>query len=730
MNKHLLFTALSILTFSYGYAQVEDVSIIVTPTMSYNWFDGKSTIEKGPMWGVQAGFGFGKYIELHGIYEQSFNMKQNFGSYESDIRELFPNFNFTDRKINVNRIGGEFKANIPGKHFAPYIILGTGVQTFERDNDTLNLFKNQNLYGTGGLGFKINLTDRVTINLEGRGLVYNMNPGSLLYDPNGSDDFNDWINTQDRTVMYNWNVAAGLQFYLGGRGENEYSDMDQAYLNRFSSGFSGMKLTLAPAGAYVAFNQKSAYRSTYMLGGVLGMDITDFVGIRGYYYQSTEGKDPSFDFDELSMFGVDFLGQLNVPRGIVPYITVGAGYINVNDAYKGKQLSVLPIAYQKAASGYYAKGGAGLSVPLGKYVDVFGAANLMYTVEDKNMKIIDISNTDQLRQHTMYNVGVKLKLGKSANTDKQTDKAFDNRFSSERNAYNEQINSLEKELKTAYDNNDVEKVTEIMAEKKSLEIKSTKTKDDLIRLTPAELESLIDKVIDGVENEQTPILENKLDRLEHLLLDMKKQGTSSNINNTQPETVNQMNDDANYSTVNDRLIAEINKLNQKIDMQQQSINMLQNQNQNVVTTPSVITVVPNTSGNAQVVGAVLNRGMGMYIGGSFGDAATTNVGIRGFYGFTNSEIMFMPEAYVALGSINGFGVSANGIYPIDIANSRFQPYVGLGLGLHYLGEELSFNTNVIAGTGFKIGRGSLFADYSIRGLFRNNQIAAGYRFKF
>lgn len=732
MKKQLLITIFFVTAFVTARAQVEDVSIIATPTLSYNWFDSKSTIEDGFMWGFQTGFAFGKYIELRGTYEQSFNMKQNFGAYESDIQNLYPGFNFSDRKVDVHRVGGEFKANLPIKNYAPYIIVGTGVQTFKRDIGSSGTYKNQNLYATGGLGFKANLTDRVTFNVEGRGLVYNMNPGSLLYDPNGNNAFNNFINSKDRTTMYNWNVTTGLQFYFGGRSADNYSSMDRAYVNRFSSGFSGMKVTLAPSGAYIDFNDKSPYRSTYMLGGIVGLDITDFVGLRGYYYQATEGSDPSLDFGKLSMYGVDFIGQLNVPRGIVPYVTVGGGYINVEDAYKGKA-GYFPIVDQKTASGYYAKGGVGVNVPLGKYIDVFGAANLVYTVEDKNMMLTSLNNTDQLRQHTMYNVGVKLKLGKSANTERQTDRAFDDRFSPEREAYNEQIKSLEKELKAAYDSNDVEKVTKIMAEKKSLEVKSTQSKgvkDDLIRMTPAELESLIDKTIDGVENEQTPILENKLDRLEQLLINMDRQGASSNVKPEQPAPVNQRVVDPNYSAVNDRLIDEINKLNQKIDVQQQSINTLKTQNQTVITTPSVITAAPNSTTNAPVLGVVLSKGLGVYVGANFGDATTTNVGIRGFYGFSNTKLLFMPEAYVALGSTNGFGVSANGIYPFTIAASRFQPYLGFGLGLHNLGKEFSFNTNVIAGTGYKIGNGSLFADYTVRGLFKNNQIAAGYRFRF
>ena len=151
-----------------------------------------------------------------------------------------------------------------------------------------------------------------------------------------------------------------------------------------------------------------------------------------------------------------------------------------------------------------------------------------------------------------------------------------------RQAYNNQIKSLEKDLKEAYDKNDVEKVTKIMAEKKSLEQKSAKLDDNLIRMTPAELESVIDKVIDGVENEQTPNLENRLDRLEKLLINMNKEVTSSNEKQEKSVAVNQPIVDPNYSAVNDRLVQESNKLSQKIDEQNEHINTLKAQNQNVV----------------------------------------------------------------------------------------------------------------------------------------------------
>lgn len=741
-----VYLLLSTVTFSVlnVNAQVEDVSVIVSPTLGYNWFDSKSTVENGIMYGVQAGFGFGKFLELRGVYERSANLRQRFGQYEDDIRDILNDnsFNFQDRQVNVERIGGEFKANIQVGDLSPYILLGTGVQTISRKFSDNLTYKNQNIYGSGGLGFKVNLGNRVTLNLEGRTIVYNMNPGSLLYNPGGNSDFDQWIDNQRRNRMYNWSATAGLQFYLGGRNENSLSNLDQAYLRRFSSGMSGLKLTLSPVASYISFNSKASYRSTYLLGGQLGIDFTDYVGLKAYYYQATEDENPSFNFDKMGVYGVDFVGKLNVPRGIVPYLTIGGGYINIQDGYEGKNLGTpsIPI-YQSTPSTYYAKGGVGLEVPLGRYFDIFGSANLLYTVDNDNTSISDIRNTDQLRQHTMYNLGLRIKLGKNANTSAATDKAFDARYADDRKQYNERIKSLEKELKEAYDNNDVDRVNKIMEEKKNLD--QTSRKDSLIRMSPAELESLIDKVIDGVENESTPNIENRLDRLEQLLININQGRTSGVPTNQNVQTYSSTVDGSAYSAVNDRLIMEIKKLNQQLEDQRQSIDNLRAESnkvqQPVVQTPVVVpqsnlVMNPTTGqvGQANVVsGVVINKGIALFLGPNFGDATTLNVGIRSFQGFSNSPILFMPEAYVALGDRNGFGISANGIIPFNIKSmASFSPYAGVGLGINLLGRDFSFNPNFIAGAAYKIGLGSVFADYTVRGAFKNNQLAFGYRFRF
>jgi hypothetical protein len=577
-----------------------------------------------------------------------------------------------------------------------------------------------------------------------------MNPNSLMYDPNGTSEFDEWINNQDRKRMFNWGINTGLQFYLGGNNYGNMSNLDRAYYREYTSGMSGVKFTLAPVGAYVDFNNKSGYKSAYFLGGEIGVDLSDFVTLKGYYMQSLgEDLKDKFEFDYLGLMGVDFVGKLNVSRGIVPYISIGGGYLNATDDYRGENIgtNALPV-YQTVSSGYFAKGGVGVEILVSTYIDLFGGANIMYSLKNNNTDIIDLVNSKQLFQHAMYNAGIRFKIGKRADIEAARERAFNNQFAPERAAYEKQIKDLEKDLLEAYKNNDTVKIKEVLDQRNQIE--QSKKDDNLIRLTPKELESLIDQTINGVENENTPNIENRLERLEQLLIQM-----NTNNNSTSKTTIVTPQYQApapvynEYSAVNDRLISEINQLKQQISEQNNQLSQLRNNNSNsvqyiapvvpnTVVVPNTNTIVdpntntiitPNSQNTPQVEGAVLNYGLSTFIGANFGDATTFNFGIRGNYGFTNNPIIFMPELYIGLGEKNGFGISANAIYPFAMPNNFFTPYVGLGVGLNLIGGNTRFNPNFIGGVSYKLNRGSLFADYTVRGAFKNNQIALGYRFK-
>lgn len=798
MKKYLLFLTcgLFLLQNNKVQAQVDDVSLIIAPKGGYNWFDTKSTVENGFMYGLQGGFSFGKIMELRASFEQTANLQQAFGKYQGDIRDLLNDnqFRFPNREVRVRRLGGELRANLYTGKVAPYIGIGTGVQTF-RVKEANGVYKNENLYGLGLVGLKIQLSPRVTFNLQGEGIVYNMNPGSLLYDPNAGSVFDDWIESQKKTQMFNWAASASLQFYLGGTNTENLTPLERAYMKKFSGGYEGVKVSLSPMIGLMDFNKESFYRNNYGLGGKIGVDFSNFIGLEGYYLQSTNGKNVSFDFDKLSMVGVDFVGKLNVPRGIVPYLTVGAGYIYVQDGYEGRTLQSptnLPISTPHLESSYFAKGGLGLEVPLGSVISAFGSASLIYTIGNGSNDVNDIANirsAGQLQQHQLYSAGLKFNIGKKVNTRQAQARAFDNRFDSERKAYNRQIKQLENELVEAYNANDTLRMAQIMAEKKAAEYKEAQRveaqktqnqddqlwidegeapKDDLIRMTPAELQKMIDQTLQKVTEEDDSIkLDKRLDRMEMLLRDLKNNQSSVNTPVTPGMANSHPLDPAYYSQVteansealktaketNEKLAAEIERLNKRLQEQSLDIdrhetrgsqaNEQQGQTIYVPSPDPTVRVVPmetqdptmnGTDYYGQVDPAYYPQSwntMALYVGPSFGATTNFNIGLRGYLGFPRTRIKFMPEVYAAMGNGGGFGATVNGIIPVNIKSEpRLKPYGGVGVGVHYLNSDFSFLTNVVLGAGYHVGqRGAqVFADYSIRGAFKYNQIALGYRF--
>ncbi|WP_445735495.1 outer membrane beta-barrel protein [Mariniflexile sp.] len=758
-------------------AQMKDVTVTLQPTASYTWFDNNTAIEDGVMFGGRLGFGFGEAIELRGIYEKSNDLKNTVSGFDF-FSDNFVN-NFNSRSVDVERIGGEFKANIPTRGtFVPFLTLGAGVQTLTVDIAATDAPKNEQeskqIYANLGLGTQIRLGDRLFLNLEAKNTVFNMNPGSVLYQE-GQDqsDIEDWLGDNNKTRTYNWSVLAGLQFYLGGRTPGEFSALDRAYYNKFSGGLGGFKLIIEPVGAYINFDDDTNLADAYFIGGKVGFDLNQYVGLRGYYYQATRNEKISTDWQDMAMYGGDFIANLNVARGVVPYITLGGGYLNVYDNYVGKD------GLNGASSGYFAKGGLGLNIPISRNLEIFGDANMMFTSQRADEDLQNTIDPDELKQHTLYSVGVRLKLGNRTNdTDEILQRRIDQRVDDRTQVYQDRIDSLESELADAYKNNDAKKAVAIIEEKKDLErekdnaaqeakynvspeaknaaqetkssIKKT-VKESRVEMTPKELEDLIEKVIQGVDEEtyRPQTTEERMDRLERLLLEINTGTYRENLSPVRQEDASQ------------QILNKLNELDRKIDTNTNKINSLGNNTGNnqdktliigsgqqsttpapqMIGQPSNTKVITDTDGNTTVksgtsnegvaTGWVINEGMSIFTGAALADDVAMIIGIRGNYAFTNSPFKFMPDLYLAPGKNTGFGVNANVVIPFDVdAGIILQPYVGLGLGYNDVAGESTFSPNFVLGTSFNVMGGKLFADYTAHNFVDIHIISVGYKFQF
>lgn len=538
MRKTFLSVSAFVLLSVSAVAQVKDISFAVAPTVDYVWLPKKTAVTNGFMAGGYVGFGFGRNLELLGSYKHSIGLKSTLDGY--DAPAAISNV-FEAKDVSVYRWGGELKGNIPMAYsFQPYVTLGSGVQTIKAND----LSQNQVYFGLG-IGSKFNLARRLTLNIEAKATHFSLDSRNILYKPTEANTsaYNSWINSnvEDKSHLA-WSVGAGLELYLGGRNPNELTELDQVYTS-----LKGFKVVIEPTLGYLNFSDDSNLRDAYFGGLALGVDFTEYIGVRGYYHRAMKDEKFSADFDKLSIYGGDFLARLNVAKGVVPYLQIGVGYMKVGDDYVGKVVS------NTNTSGIFAKGGVGLAIPLGKRVELFGVANLMYTTRNEDVSSA-LSSVHKLQSNVFYNAGVRIKLAKSvekelyeqelgaAEADKvwvatpttTTNVTASTVSPEKRNLayYNSQITATEKQLQMAYQNGDTANANRLLKEKQQWEnLRNTYVAERLpypaseqvrlVRMTPEELQQLINDVVKRIREGEVKSPEQRIDRLEKLLLEMQ-----------------------------------------------------------------------------------------------------------------------------------------------------------------------------------------------------------------
>ena len=384
------------------------------------------------------------------------------------------------------------------------------------------------------------------MNIEAKATHFSLDSRNILYKPTEANTsaYNSWINNnvEDKSHLL-WSVGAGLQLYLGGRNPNELTELDQVYTS-----LKGFKVVIEPTLGYLNFSDDSNLRDAYFGGLALGVDFTEYIGVRGYYHRAMKDEKFSADFDKLSIYGGDFLARLNVAKGVVPYLQIGVGYMKVGDDYVGKVVSNT----NTNTSGIFAKGGVGLAIPLGKRVELFGVANLMYTTRNEDVSSA-LSSVHKLQSNVFYNAGVRIKLAKSVEkelyeqelgaaeaatvwvaTPTTTTNLASTVSPEKRNLayYNSQITAAEKQLQMAYQNGDTANANRLLKEKQQWEnLRNTYVAERLpypaseqvrlVRMTPEELQQLINDVVKRIREGEVKSPEQRIDRLEKLLLEMQ-----------------------------------------------------------------------------------------------------------------------------------------------------------------------------------------------------------------
>lgn len=706
--KRLIFAVILALTFANANSQIKDVTFTVSPMGEYTWWNENLTLDNSTFWGGRVGFGFGPLFEIRGFYQKSFDVKASLRDLNWEVTDNWAD-KMTNSHVNIARYGGEMKFNLmKNRVFAPYITLGGGVQSFSYDIPTVEdptvmlEMKEDQLFGALGLGTKFNLSDRIVLSLEAKNTFFNVNEKSYYLNP----DYIFSENGKDR--LHNWSAVASLDFYFGGVNTNN-DDVSKAYDRLFSEGFRGMKFVLEPGGTYINFHEESLFHDQYFLGGAAGIDFSSLVGLRGFYYQATEEPDKlSLNFNnDLSMYGGNIIARLNQPRGVNPYLNIGAGYMKVGENYIDKT------GLNTVESSPFAFGGVGLEIPLSKYMALYGSFNALFSSQN-GTDVLSVQDPSQVKTSLMYQAGVRFNLGRSVDAEGAFSERVDRAVMQEREINNQKINDLRAE----YEN----RIVQLDSELDSATANQDYTKAARIIEEKNNVETLLRRV-DSVGVDGSNLIRMTEEDFNRIVNDV--------INETRRNAYNYYNQAPGGET-NQQLNNRLNEIEQRLDRNIVEMNQLRtNQSRTTVIsdrgTPAVAPIRDSglRSGSQFFK---LNR-VGVYAGPGFGDISTWNVGVRGYLQIGNTEMDFVPELYAAFGDKSGVGISGNVVYNIDTPFNWFTPYVGLGLGIFH-GEKVHYGTNIIIGAEIDLFGGGIFADYSSRSWFKQNQIAVGYRFVF
>jgi len=740
MNKKILLlcTALvALLSFSGAKAQVKDASITVGGGFQYEFLDDALNIDNAMLWGVRAGFGFGPIVELRGVYDRSFGIKSKLNGSEWNIDPVFQD-KMTERRIDIERYGAELKFNLlDGYILAPYLLVGGGVQNMKYElpiaDDKIEMMKTDHLYFSGALGFKVNLSRRIALNLSGKYLGFRTD---LLNPYVNLAKASDKVDKHGLALMNNFSAQAGLSFYLGGYNPMGSNEVSRAYRDFFSNGFRGMVFTVEPSLLYMDFNENSYWnsRDSWFYGGQVGLDFNNTFGVRGFYYQAGKpGKKLDFDFDkERAMYGGYFTGRLNLPRGVTPYVNLGAGYL---DAKLSEEATELDKANLHDV--VFGMAGVGLEVPLFRYISLFGSANFI-AHPAPGVKTASVTKKSEIvAKNVAYQVGVRFNLGKPARHyqfDTEEDKTTQERI----NEYRE------------------------------YHYYGQERDDEYVRMTPSEIEEMAQRIIDrnrskkGHSCQQGNVYrqpnDDALTPLERELVHALIGNSPQYIAQQQMLANEQVKAQSGTATTttelteqNEKILDRLDALDRKVEQSNQMRSQQPASTTTVVTTPPThpaYTTPAGTTSSSMAMGAdatpvdntsnslIRFNSVGLLVGTNLVKPQEENlygtfaVGARAYMPISNTNLDFVPELFVGFGKKTTLGISGNVVYNFNFKElGDFVPYLGAGVGGF---TDTKLGVNFLVGTSYKLPQlnSALFLDYGLRHSLRNHSVSLGYRFYF
>jgi hypothetical protein len=459
-----LVVALVILTLlaPVALAQVAGVGYRLAPGASYILFEDNAGLTDSYLLGGGAGISFGEFVELGGVYYVGADFSTDFSGFTGleaspEIAEAL--IALPTRDVNVRRYGADLQLRLARGGFAPFLFGGTGVLSF----DPAGRESSEHIYVLGGGGLQLTGADRYSLAVQAGVLSYRYNPGSSFFTVEDLAEVGLDFQSFNDILVNNITASATLRLYLGGRRPGELSAIDRAYLEQFGGGLAGLSLQVEPFAARAIFDEALPLADQNFVGVEAGVDFGPLVGLRGFYARGINEQDV-FDFQPVQMYGGVLRLALTDGAALVPYLIVGAGYLDLLDGYENLLAAASPIAFtDRPRDRVFGLGGAGFDFAVDRRFSLYADARALLL---SNQPGQDLSRPEQVYVNPMLRFGVSFGLGgrRPGRPDIVPRTELDERIAAERQLAARRSAELEEEILLARARGDAEMAARLEAE--------------------------------------------------------------------------------------------------------------------------------------------------------------------------------------------------------------------------------------------------------------------------
>jgi hypothetical protein len=358
------------------------VTYSLLPRADYVWWDKDIGLDDAFLYGGSVAANLDPLITLQGYYLAN-------SGVSTDLARV--STGFINQEIRLATYGAGVILNLNSGLVVPFLTCGGGIIRFDPDRG--DVFDQIALRVGGGLRY--DFTPRLHGRISAEDVFYRVDRTMLsAHDPDEMAT-SDPARNQTRSNLV---VSAALGLDLG-----EAPLAAGGYRFRARGGLgeriTGGTWVIEPSSGRLRFDDESRLGDHEMVGGRLGLGLTDNLNLCGYYWRGMEkGYEAT---EDLASFGAEAQFFLAGDRGALPYVVMGGGKLDFSGDFRDldgrcrsdKALLVL---------------GAGVEFPVNGFVRL-DAGVRDYILSESDLD--EVGSPDQLRHSLAISGGLSFLVG-------------------------------------------------------------------------------------------------------------------------------------------------------------------------------------------------------------------------------------------------------------------------------------------------------------------------------